>query len=127
MAFQYGDYGFSGEDPMKVEERRRLFDEEQRRGGAAASRATDVPSFMRSPAVQRMQQAQQAGGTGRFTPPGGGGLGGLPMLQLLAPYLSQRGGAAMGAQQGGMSPLLQQLLPMLLAQQRMRGRMPPTP
>lgn len=110
-----------------------------------------VPSFMGNPAVQRMQAMQAAGGTGRAVPQGGGGLGGLPLLQMLAPYLSQqgrgmpqgRGGALpipapqqggpswgnmlsmMGQQpQGGMSPLIAQLLPMLLAQQQQAGRRP---
>jgi len=75
-----------------------------------------VASFMNNPGVQRMLAAQAAGGTGRQVQPGGGGFGSMPMMQMLAPYLSQQRG-------GGMSPLLQQMLPMLMAQQQGGGMM----
>lgn len=137
----YYDYGLEDAPQATKDAERRIWEQKQNPQAVQSAQAkmvTDpvtgrvIPTFMNNPAVQRMQAMQAAGGTGRAVPPGGGGLGSLPMLQMLAPYLSQqgRGGMSpmMGGQQqgaqGGMSPLLAQLLPMLLAQQQQAGRRP---
>lgn len=106
-----GQYSAGDLPPNITATPRRTPEDERRQMLTDPVTGNPVQSFMNNPGIQRMLAMQAAGGTGRMIPPGGGGMGSLPMLQMLAPYLSQQRG-------GGMSPLLQQMLPMMLAQQR---------
>ena len=118
MAYPYYDYGLEDAPQATRDAERRAAETRQSpevKQSAQDKLRTDpvtgklVQSFMQGPAVQRMLAAQQAGGTGKLQTPGG--FMNLPMMQMLAPYLSQR-------PQGGMSPLLAQMLPQLMAQQQ---------